>query len=275
MNTVGHYKDFFAAAAQVIPVLALALVLEARLIANRYSKKNAFGQRGLRVAWGLFLGLLAFLIVQALVSSLNALTKDQQATMSGWDWYAYLVTWTAIYLGSAAVVTIPITAIVISAVADVIGYLLLRVPWGPAQKLRREIIVEIRQTEQDVNDARDTQRDFVVVASKFLVVGFSGKRSAESALRDYVRTSPWMTESERRDHVSYFEKNIKTFEEAILDGEKAWKRHKKAKKLARRLETAIQRQKSILSKVDEIVTNGGSPAQIERQRRQLAQASRH
>jgi len=74
--TIADLVPFWTVSAQVIPVLALAILLEARVLARSFSKKKQFQERKKRTLWGVGLFLVALMLSGAMGGAVAALLTE-------------------------------------------------------------------------------------------------------------------------------------------------------------------------------------------------------
>jgi len=138
---------FWGAIAQLIPVLAIPLVIEARTLARRISANaDEFKRRSLRVRWG-----VTYIVLGGAMASIEftALASLALGESSEWQIYAALA---VLLLAFYVVFSIPVTAIGEALVRDATWVMALRAPWGKAKRGRRKA----RRLLARVHRSRDT-----------------------------------------------------------------------------------------------------------------------
>jgi len=111
--------EFWATVAQVIPVLALALVFESRVLAKRWSKKRAYRDHLARRAWAITAAFVTIGMVSVEAGAIVELyfpTPDGTVGTIRFVFAVVLIT-VALFL----VISIPITSIVVPAFSDIFG----------------------------------------------------------------------------------------------------------------------------------------------------------
>lgn len=149
--------DYWSATAQVVPVLALAFVIEARLITRRLSKKNAFKDRGKRARWAGAFVLVAFGLTSAETNALVGIAVMQGEPVDSYDTIAYYTSLWSIVVSLLLVVSLPLMDIAVRTTVDLIQRLIIHMPWSRWRKLNRVIRGQLRVLagmRRDANDRR-------------------------------------------------------------------------------------------------------------------------
>ncbi|CAH0227645.1 hypothetical protein [Microbacterium sp. Bi128] len=143
---------YWAAVAQIIPVLAIPLVIEARLVARRLSaSQDEFSRRSRRLTWGVVFSILAVGMFGTEAVAVTAILFGRV------DGFAY---WLAVYviLGALFVVfTVPLSAITSTLVTDILWIGRARLPWGRLKRLRRDaesLAEDVRRSRRRNADVR-------------------------------------------------------------------------------------------------------------------------
>jgi uncharacterized membrane protein YgdD (TMEM256/DUF423 family) len=139
--------SFWSAAAQIIPVLALAFVIEARILIRGFSKKRAFKYRASRVRWAAALLVVGTMLFIGELGALSALSVGTEDPLTGIDYFYYWVAYIGMWAALLIVLTIPISNLVNASTRDVRFWLAAHVPWGQSQRLRRRILRNIERAE--------------------------------------------------------------------------------------------------------------------------------
>ncbi|MEV7610945.1 hypothetical protein AB0N61_15775 [Microbacterium sp. NPDC089320] len=137
--THGDLAGYWGAVAQIIPVLALAFVIEARLIVRRMSKKAAYKHRARRVRWSVAFFVLALLLTSSEFAALRNLSRDPARDLAPVDQVNYWVSLFTVAATLSIVISLPVSSLVASTLGDVLRWLEVNLPWSKVQKLRRDI----------------------------------------------------------------------------------------------------------------------------------------
>lgn len=160
---------YWAAAAQIIPVLALAFVIEARILIRSFSKKKTFRHRASRVRWAAVLFVVATLLAVGQLGALQALTRGGSKPLTALDQFYYVVSWAGMYGALLIVLTIPISNLIVASTGDVRIWVRTHLPWGKAQRLRRRITRDIADLEQSQRKLRQSRFEAVVFGADTLL----------------------------------------------------------------------------------------------------------
>ncbi|WCD91523.1 hypothetical protein [Microbacterium sp. nov. GSS16] len=190
---------FWGAIAQIIPVAALALVLEARLVARRLGKKRAIRSRSYRWMWALWLFVTWFLLSYALVRALMILSR---VSWGGEHWtssrFTKLLAIIAVINGFFLVAYLPVTRVIAAATTprglrDPFAY-----PWSAGNRLIREMRADLRTYVGDHEEARNARHETLLEASKLLVFICESERRQATA-RSWLDSDPPLTQNERAE----------------------------------------------------------------------------
>lgn len=164
---------FWSAIAQLIPVLAIPLVIEARTLARRISSNaDEFKRRSLRVRWG-----LTYIVLGGAMASVEFTALACLAFRESLEWqvyYALVVMLLAFYV----VFSIPVTAIGEAMTRDATWIMAIRAPWGKVKRGRRKArrllakVIRSRQTAERQMDQFRPMLDTI-----------SGRPDADQVLR--------------------------------------------------------------------------------------------
>lgn len=133
---------YWVTIAQIIPVLALALVLETRALARRWKrKKNYDGSRRTRAVWALALLIAVTAMGWQLPTALFNIAEGESTILQ------VLVSSVIMSLLLLIVVTIPISGIISIAVMDTIGPWVTGLPWSRESRLVRRVGRESERVE--------------------------------------------------------------------------------------------------------------------------------
>ena len=182
--THGEISGYWAAIAQIVPVLALAFVVEARFTVARLSKKSNISQRKTRVAWASLFLLLAVGLAISEFAAIQSLASPPEKPLSEVDTWYFRLSGLVIYVALLVVVTIPIGNLVASSTGDVARWLAMHVPWGEPQRLRRDIFKGIDELERQLKEIRNLRSDALLAMADVLLVP---RRVTPDAL-EYLRT---------------------------------------------------------------------------------------
>lgn len=155
-------SEFWATVAQVIPVLALALVLESRVLARRWGKKRAFEQRKERRMWAVAAIIVTILMVMVEANALGQLWKPTSTPFL--DVFGILTAQLVIAATLLLVVSIPIMSIAVPAVLDALGVPLLR---RLLRKRRREAIRERKNVALIALESESGNLDALLVLAEW------------------------------------------------------------------------------------------------------------
>lgn len=143
--TRGDLIPFWSAISQLVPVLALAFVLEARMIVRRLSRKSEFQRRKTRVAWAFTFLALSVLLVMAELAALQSLASDAAAPVSPAGMFYLYATLVAITVALFIVLTVPVSSLVVASTVDANRWLAMHLPWSKAQRARHRLkLIEAR-----------------------------------------------------------------------------------------------------------------------------------
>lgn len=141
---------YWAAIAQIVPVLAIPLVLEARLVAHRLSEsEQSFNRRARRAGWGLLFSALGISMLGLEMLALSAIPFGAVRELD--FWFSIVVVVAALF----TVFAIPLAGIVNSLLTDVAWILRARLPWGALKRTRRELRVVLDRLEAQVRESRN------------------------------------------------------------------------------------------------------------------------
>ncbi len=145
--TVGDLTAYWGAVAQIIPVLALAFVIEARLVVRRLSRKDEYTRRGLRLRWGITFFVVGILLTSSEFVALQSLASRSTRVLDGSDYFVFWVSLIAVGMSLAIVITMPVTKLIVASTFDVSQWIEMRVPWGKVPRLRRDIVRQLEKIE--------------------------------------------------------------------------------------------------------------------------------
>lgn len=175
---------FWSVVAQVMPVLALALVLEARLLAERLSKKRARSLRKYRFLWAVWLFATWALIFAVEIFTLIRLATDSPTKDdSDSKWFALL----AIVNGFVMVAYMPISRVFNAATTfrgqvDPFAYYWLR-----GTRLIRRLRRDLDSFPDEHARLRDTRREILMLACNSQVLLSKNDRGIQRAEK-WLRT---------------------------------------------------------------------------------------
>lgn len=167
--TQGDLAAYWGAIAQVIPVVALAFVIEARVIVRRMSKKTAYRYRGLRIRWSITFFVLALLLTLSEYAALQSLALDPDRPLVPMDAVYYWLSLLSVAASLLIVITLPVSSLISASLGDVIRWVELHVPWGRAQRLRRDIIRQLESLDALVRRGRDNRLDALLMCAAVLL----------------------------------------------------------------------------------------------------------
>lgn len=191
--TYGDLHLYWGAVAQVIPVLALAFVIEARMIVLRLSKKKAFKYRGMRVRWAITFVVVASLLTMSEYAALQALAAGPTVTISPLGMFYFGSSFVGVAASLAIVVSLPIASVVAASTIDAARWVKLHLPLSGAQKLRRTMRHQIASLDSQLKRARDARFRALLLSADALL-----QQSAE-----WGTLQKWLLASIRADSDSH------------------------------------------------------------------------
>lgn len=147
MLTVGDLTAYWGAVAQIIPVLALAFVIEARLVVRRLSRKSEYARRGLRLRWGITFFVVGVLLTSSEFVALQSLASRSSRVLDASDYVVFWLSLVAVGTSLAIVITMPVSKLIVASTLDVSRWIEMRVPWGKIPRLRREIVQQMEKID--------------------------------------------------------------------------------------------------------------------------------
>jgi hypothetical protein len=139
---------YWSAVAQVIPVLALAVVLETRVLARQWAQPKSGFSTSTRLVWSSILSILWLLLLLSEGAALFALAFDVDSSL------LVGLSLGATLLGLALVVGMPITSVIALVLGDWLFRITTRFYFSPRRRLIRELD---SQMEGMVNQRRETR----------------------------------------------------------------------------------------------------------------------
>lgn len=124
---------YWSVIAQVVPVFALALVLESRVLAKRWSRKKAFAAKTSRAAWA-----WAMVFASVLMTAVMGLALRSLAAGESQSWESDLAT-AFVTILLLMVVSLPISSITGLALVDVLATSFLNSRLSKHGRMRRTI----------------------------------------------------------------------------------------------------------------------------------------
>ncbi|MDQ0615308.1 hypothetical protein QF046_002949 [Microbacterium sp. W4I4] len=166
---------FWGAVAQIIPVLAIPLVLEARLVAQRVSRsKDEFSRRFRRARWGVLFAVLGIAMAAVEIGALWFILFGSP------DYPAHLAAVAVIVLALLAVFMIPLAAVTTTLLADIVWVMQARLPWGQLRRLHRKALHLADQLRVGRRENRSRRLDALMGHADHLLMERSLKRFAET-----------------------------------------------------------------------------------------------
>ncbi|MEV7801113.1 hypothetical protein AB0O14_18680 [Microbacterium foliorum] len=160
---------YWAAISQVIPVVALAFVIEARMIVRRLSKKTAFKKRGARIRWSVVFFLLATLLAVSEYVALRSLSSSGRSDFTWIDAVYYWLSLVAVIASLLIVVSLPVASMVSASTGDVFRWIEVHIPWSSAQKLRRLILRQLEDVERVIRNSQGARLDALMMCATVLL----------------------------------------------------------------------------------------------------------
>lgn len=151
-------------------MLALAFVIEARMIVRRMSKKRAYKNRKQRVRTSAALAVTAFMLFLSEVTSLAHLVTDQDRPITDWDVIYLLISFLAVIFSVAAVIWFPIADMVMASIGDVIRAFAFSLPWSKAKRFRRRMLAQLVQVDSSLRKNQAARLDALISVSNALLL---------------------------------------------------------------------------------------------------------
>ncbi|MFB7893693.1 hypothetical protein ACFC1I_15955 [Microbacterium sp. NPDC056044] len=193
-DTYGEMTAFWSAIAQLVPVLGIALVLEARMIARRFGRKKSQARPVTRFLWGMWLFATWGALLLTLGNALVALTREPGRAIED---NGAEVRWAYIAIGNAFffVAVTPIQKVV--AAATLASGVSLRAALSP--KIRRSLR-QRRAYRADldyrVGRGRELLHNVLMDAAEYLILAGRSSRLADEGRRHLISDAG--TTAERR-----------------------------------------------------------------------------
>ncbi len=174
---------FWSTAVQVIPVFAIALLLESRAIAKGYLAPDEFrSSRAARTALAITVTICLVLLFLAFSFALNGLVSSVPLD----HWTTYFV-YMALSLVGAWAVLAPIANFALAVANDVLIEMLRKFPWSANSRTRRELSKRVHRMETGILNLRsqamsrwmDLSESLVTLYQIERIVPTSGTDSAE------------------------------------------------------------------------------------------------
>ena len=248
--TGSQSQAYWAAVAQIIPVLALAMAIETRLLARRWRKKKNARLRGRRwlaaSAYLLLVGTLPYVMYMALQN----VASNETSTVDYW----YALSW---ILGCTIMVAyLPASGIIGAAVLDLYWFVGRKLPWSRAKREdRMRVLVRASLAKLD-REVRAARIDFLVLYADFLlqVTGKSIEldealeRSTGAEARKLRREIEKLDENEREIIETRYKPAMRIFAEARQEQDGLRARVEKTVVLeSQRIEDDIEQVRAVLS----------------------------
>lgn len=157
---------YWTVVAQIIPVFALALVLESRVLAKRWSKKKAFAAKSSRAAWAWAMIFASVLMTAVMGLALRSLVEGESQR-----WESSLAS-AFITILLLMVVSIPISSITGLALVDVLATTFLNSRFSKHGRMRR-MIPSLREELDRLQRSVLIHRVEALAYLAFLMVGHS------------------------------------------------------------------------------------------------------
>lgn len=167
--TQGDLTLYWGAIAQIVPVVALAFVIEARVIVRRLSRKSTYQFRGRRIRWSIVFFLLALLLTLSEYTALQSLSLDPDRPVLLIDNIYYWLSLLSVAASLLIVITLPVSTLISASLSDVVRSIELHVPWGKAQRLRREIVEQLASLDELLRLGRNLRLDALMVCGAVLL----------------------------------------------------------------------------------------------------------
>lgn len=209
---------FWTVSAQVIPVLALALVLEARATGRQLSKKKTFAKVALRRFWGYVFYSLSFILGTSMLYSLSALAfpLDPSAELSSTRYFILWYVSGSIWLGLLFAFTIPLTMIHSTLLGDRVSIFERWNPISRFNRLRRSARRLGDFIENELKETRNLRHKILIVTADNVL--FNAKAHQRIKRIKSLLTSSEMTLAEKsrfredlRENESFLKLNAEQF----------------------------------------------------------------
>lgn len=275
---MGDYAGYWAVIAQIIPVLALALVLEARLLARRLSKKKAFAQRRSRTAWGVTFLILAVLLWNGENYAIQALLDDPEREVTGWTLFNVGLAYVGISASLFVIFYIPVMRVGSGVTLDAARAVEARVPWSAHAKGQRkldQLVIRVRDAERN---SRDASHQLLVAASEALTDWSKADRLLRAT--DQLMTQPEFQDQARQaraEERAGFRQGLEDLREmrqrAYAAYESAWSLYVENRAGERDIKKIKKECRKLNRRLAKLRRDGGTKKDFEAMRRSLAKLS--
>jgi hypothetical protein len=155
LHTVGDSSTYWSTIAQIVPVLAVAVVIEYREIGKRTLRPEAFvASRRVRVISGILLVLLTSGLLVSFGIAIEALQFGRPAGgMRG------TVAAAGVYIAAATAIAGSASLLARALMGETLTQWARTVPWSRTQRRLRELVRGVEQREQDLRALRVRQVD--------------------------------------------------------------------------------------------------------------------
>lgn len=171
---------FWSAIVQIVPVLALALVLEARLLAARLSRGKS-PRRLSRTFWALWLIVTWLMLFSTMAFALIVLMREPSREVAPDDLDNYLFAIVTVINALILVAWVPVSRIANAAMTAVAPDPSFLVPWSKSNRLKRDIHKELENIETEIQWAGDAAREALLIAAQALILEGRAGRSMKHA----------------------------------------------------------------------------------------------
>lgn len=224
--TVGELHTYYATVAQVIPVLALALIIEGRIVARRFAsakKKKLFrAQRRARLRWGVSLAVVTALFMFSEYAAISTLVVVAATPIRPVDYVSVVVSASAILLGLLLTFSQPLTRVIAPAIWELRLIARVRNPFGQVKRFRREARHYAAGYDAMVLQARDQVLRTMITGTGALLNTYkieSMERQVRAALANngaqLDRQARAAVDEHLRELARVYRKSITTYEESV------------------------------------------------------------
>ena len=153
--THGDLAAYWGAVAQIVPVLALTFVIEARLLVRRFSKKDQVRRRKARWAWAVAFLVLSVALAYTQLAALRALSQDTDSLLTKENYLDRSIANLTITVMLVVLVSVPVGQLTGASLVDLAAWVYTHTPWSRPQRLRRTYLEQMRLAEDQRRALRE------------------------------------------------------------------------------------------------------------------------
>lgn len=156
---------YWGAIAQIIPVLALAMVLEVRYLGPKMGSKELFGKLWVRVVAAASFYVISVMLFTSELYALFALLGDQRDASNRYA--SPGVIWSLVSVGLALIFVfmMPVLSVAASSIIDVFYRIEIRLPWSSAQRGKRSLARAVAIGESVRENHREDRWHYLSIAA--------------------------------------------------------------------------------------------------------------